>query len=229
MLFNWLKRLDPESSGIAEMERKFRRMLEDGRHVFDLACSAYLEGADARIVRDELVEADQGINKLEREIRRALIVHASVHGATEFPACLVLMSVTKDAERIGDYAKNILDVATFCPRTPDAPYHAHQLELKKIISAALVKTREIYDAQDSERAAAFIQETEELKDICDDKVEEILRIEGESEMVPAAAAATALCYRYFKRVVSHARNVATSLVVSVDRLDYFDESDETRE
>jgi phosphate uptake regulator len=223
-MFNWLKRLDPESSGIAEMERKFGRMLEDGRHCFDLACSAYLEGADAGIVREELIATDLGINKLEREIRRSLIVHATVHGATEFPACLILMSVTKDAERIGDYAKNILDVATHCPRAAGAPYHAHQLDLKMRISSALADTLEIYNAQDSERAAAFIQQTEDLKDECDDRVEEILRIRGENETGPADAAAAALSYRYLKRVVSHARNIATSIVVSVDRLDYYDES-----
>lgn len=227
-MFNWLKRLDPEASGIAEMERKFRRMIDDGRRCFDLACSAYLEGADAGIVRVDLVETDMGINKLEREIRRSLIVHATVHGATEFPSCLILMSVTKDAERIGDYAKNILDVATFCPATPESPYHAHLIDLRMRISASLADTREIYNAQDSERAAAFIQETEDLKDECDDKVEEILRARGESKLENSEAAGAALCYRYFKRTISHARNIATSLVVSVDRLDYFDESDETR-
>ena len=29
----------------------------------------------------------------------------------DVPACLVLMSVVKDAERIGDYCKNVLDAA----------------------------------------------------------------------------------------------------------------------
>ncbi len=227
-MFKWLKRMDPEASGIGEMDRKFGRMLEDGRHTFDLACSAYLEGADAKLVRAELVKTDMGINQLEREIRRELIVHATVHGASEFPAALIMMSLTKDAERIGDYAKNILDVATFRPKAQDAPYHAHMLDLKNRISAALADARLIYDSQDAERAAAFIDNSEILKDECDDKIEEILVAKGERNVEPAEPAATALCYRYFKRVISHARNVVTSLVVSVDRLDYYDESDETR-
>ncbi|MDF1699776.1 MAG: PhoU domain-containing protein [Planctomycetota bacterium] len=227
-MFKWLKRLDPEASSIGGMDRMFGRMLQDGRHVFDLACSAYLEGADASIVHADLVKTDQGINKLEREIRRALIVHATVHGVSEFPPCLVLMSVTKDAERIGDYAKNILDLATLRPKKPEAPYHAHLMGLKSRISSALADAHDIYDAQDAKRAAAFIESAEVIKDECDDKVEEILLHEGESSVGPAEPAATALCYRYFKRVISHARNVVTSLVVSVDRLDYYDESDETR-
>lgn len=227
-MFNWLKRLDPESSGIADMERKFGRMLDEGRHVFDLACSAYLEGADAEIVKDQLVKADQGINSMEREIRRALVVHATVHGVSEFPACLILMSVTKDAERIGDYAKNILDVALIRPKKPDAPFHAHMLDLKNRISGALADAHQIYDSQDADSAAAYIETCEVLKDDCDDKIDEILRSTNERAVEPAEPAGTALCYRYFKRVISHARNIVTSLIVSVDRLDYFDESDETR-
>lgn len=227
-MFKWLKRMDPEASAIGEMDRQFGRMLEDGRHTFDLACGAYLEGADAKLVRAELVKTDMGINQLEREIRRELIVHATVHGVSEFPAALIMMSLTKDAERIGDYAKNILDVATFRPKSPDAPYHAHMMELKNNISAALADARAIYDSQDAARAAAFIDNSEVLKDECDDKIEEILVAKGERNVEPAEPAATALCYRYFKRVISHARNVVTSLVVSVDRLDYYDESDETR-
>ena len=228
MFFKWLKRLDPESSGIGEMARQFGRMVDDGRHVFDIACSAYLEGADPKIVRGDLIKTDIGINKLEQEIRRALVIHATVHGASEFPACLILMSVTKDAERIGDYAKNILDLAMFRPKKAGTPYHAHMIDLKNRISAALTDTHAIYDSQDAERAAAFIENSEILKDECDDKIEEILTATGERSVEPADPAATALCYRYFKRVISHARNIVTSLVVSVDRLDYYDESDDTR-
>jgi phosphate uptake regulator len=33
-----------------------------------------------------------------------------------------------------------------------------------------------------------------------------------------------LCYRYFKRIVSHCRNVATSIFMPLDKIDYFDEN-----
>ena len=158
------------------MARQLGRMLDDGRRAFDLACSAYLHGAEHAKVLDALVKTDLGINSLEREIRRSLVVHATVHGVFEFPACLVLMSVTKDAEQ----------------------------------------------------AATFIEVSEELKDECDDRIDAILAATESRNVEPAEPAAAALCYRYFKRVTSHAGDVVTSLVVSVDRLDYFDESDETR-
>jgi len=38
-----------------------------------------------------------------------------------------------------------------------------------------------------------------------------------------AAAATALTYRYFKRIVSHSMNIITSVVMPFDKTDFFDE------
>ena len=38
----------------------------------------------------------------------------------------------------------------------------------------------------------------------------------------------ALLYRFLKRVTAHSLNVVSAVVMPVDRLDYFDEDDETR-
>jgi len=228
-MFRWLKKLDADDSGLAKIVREFERMLTNGRQVFDAATSAYLGAADASLVRPDLISTDQEINRLERQIRRAIIVHATVYGVSEFPACLVLMSITKDAERIGDYSKNILDLATFGPKPKGTPYFDQLLDLKSRISKMLQDTRELYEAQDSERAPAFIEVAEVLKDDCDDAVEKILRAHDAESVQPADPASTALCFRYYKRVISHARNIVTSIIVPVDRLDYFDESKDTRD
>jgi len=38
----------------------------------------------------------------------------------------------------------------------------------------------------------------------------------------------ALMYRYVKRVLAHATNVVTAIVMPIDKLDFFDEDKETR-
>lgn len=228
-MFKWLRKLDADDSGLARMLREFERMLDEGRQVFDVASRAYLGLADAEAVRADLVATDKEINSLERQIRREIVVHATVYGVTEFPACLVLMSITKDAERIGDESKNILDVATFRPKAKDAPYYDQLLRLREDVLEMLEETKSLYEAQDEERAPAFIERSEVLKDECDDAVEAILRSEEPERVVPSDPVGTALVFRYYKRVISHARNIVTSIVVPVDRLDYFDESEETRD
>jgi hypothetical protein len=73
-------------------------------------------------VNDDLRSTDQKVNQLEREIRRELAVHASVFGGIDTPAVLVYMSIVKDIERMGDYAKNLLDLALDGARTsPTCP------------------------------------------------------------------------------------------------------------
>jgi phosphate transport system protein len=96
-------------------------MLADDRVVFDLAMSILLDGVDWKSVRREIKATDQRVNEGEREIRRDLVVHASVVGAIDTPAILVYMSIVKDIERIGDYGKNLRDLgrtASTCPTSP---------------------------------------------------------------------------------------------------------------
>ena len=216
-MFDWLKGKNQEAEGLDAISRKFEQMLEDGRHVFDAAANTLLAGSDPDVVRADLFATDKRINKVEQEIRRALVVHGSVHGSFSLPELLVMMSLVKDAERIGDYAKNLFDLAV---HSRDAFVDAERAELvalKDRISRLLAKTRNTYDGQDEEAARRLLEECNRLEDECDAAVHRALVVEGRN------LAANVLAYRYFKRVVSHAANIVTSLVMPIDKLDFFDE------
>ena len=86
-------------------------MMANNRHSFYIATSALLSGSDPAVVGPDLHRTDLQVNEAQRAIRRELVVHASVHGTSQVPAILTYMSVDKDVERIGDYAKNIYDLA----------------------------------------------------------------------------------------------------------------------
>ena len=43
------------------------------------------------------------------------------------------------------------------------------------------------------------------------------------------AVARALCFRFLKRITAHVMNFLTSLVLPVDRLDYYDEAKDDRD
>ena len=223
-MFDWLKRLGPESSGTQSIMRNFGQMLEDGRHIFDAASNALLGGTDPAVIQDDLWATDKRINHTERKIRRKIVIHGAIHGARELPICLTMMSIVKDAERIGDYGKNIFDVAKEGVPIPE-PHHADLVDLKDTISRLLVKARNIYSSQNEDDARAFLTEADQLQTRCDDRLSELLK----SEASGAGLAASALTYRFFKRVVAHLLNVITSIVVPIDQLDYYDEAQETRD
>ena len=219
-MFDWLKTKNQETAGLEAIARKFEQMLEDGRHVFDAASNTLLGGSDPEVIRRDLFDTDKRINKVEQEIRRALVVHGAVHGSVSLPELLVMMSLVKDAERIGDYAKNIFDLAVHSRDAFSEDESAKLIVLKDQISRLLAKARNIYDKDDADAAKRFLQECDSIEDQCDGAVHRALGVEGSN------LAATVLTYRYFKRVVSHAANVVTSLIMPVDKLDFFDEPKE---
>ncbi len=52
------------------------------------------------------------MNKTERAVRREMLVHGTVRGAeVDHGLMLTYMAVAKDIERIGDYCKNIWNLA----------------------------------------------------------------------------------------------------------------------
>ena len=217
-MFEWISALRSQPSGLDEIMQYFEQMLEDGRHVFDAATNSLLGGTDPEIIKDDLWATDKRINSNERRIRRRLITHAAVHGRTEFPVCLALMSIVKDAERIGDFSKNIFDLSMIEAKIDDA-YKNDLVRIKDATSRLLAKSRNVYETQDPDGARAFIAECEEHQSHCESRVRELAIAEGTN------VAATAITYRYMKRVLAHSMNIITSVVMPLDRLDYYDEDE----
>ena len=216
-MLDWFQRKLPGSAGLEDITRKFEQMLEDGRHVFDAAANGLLGGTDPEVIRQDLFATDKRINATEMAIRRQLVVHGSVHGSLNLPELLVMMSLVKDAERIGDYAKNIFDLSVQGARFWNEEERQRLVAMKDQISKLLVRARNIYEEQDEAAAVKFLQDADGMEDTCDDGVRRLLKVEDRN------TAAAVLCWRYFKRVISHVANIVTSLVMPVDKLDFFDE------
>ncbi len=214
-MLRWLLRLGPESRGLSQIHERFLEMLVDGRHAFDAAANALLGGTDPEVIREDLFETDRRINRTEQAIRREIVVHGSIFGSATFPALLVMMSLVKDAERIGDYAKNLFDLAA--ARVVLGPEdRAALIKLKDRVSKLLVRGHGLFEDHDSDGARRFLDDVKALEDECDDAVMRLLAVSGRNK------AGEVLTYRYFKRVISHIGNIVTSLVVPLDKLDYFD-------
>jgi phosphate uptake regulator len=208
--------------GADRITEHFGRMLENGRHIFDAAANAFL-GGEPGDVRENLFATDKEINDLERMIRREIIVHCTSHGLSQLPGCLVMMSISKDAERIGDYCKNLFDLAVLQRKEKD-DYYTDLEQMKGTISDLLKEAQELYSLQDEDKARDFCRRADALADDCDEKLSDLTSPDPGTTQ----PALTALAYRYQKRIVAHLSNIVTSIFLPVDQLDYFDEDKETR-
>ena len=171
--------------------------------------------------RTRLFKRDVKINKLERRIRKQVIRHLSFPGnEPSVPYGLLLMSVVKDVERIGDYAKNLMEVVDL--RSEDLPSDDITGELKEIragIEESFAAAADVFTQSDRDRAVGLIAEGKSLAVRCDRLVERIARSDYDARATTAAV----LGARYYKRIGSHLTNVLTSVVMPLHKLDYYDE------
>ena len=194
-------------------------MLANDRHSFDLATSALLMGADPEAVGPHLRSTDRLVNEATREVRRLLVVHVSVHGASEVTPVLTYMSIVKDVERAGDYAKNIFDIAA---QGVDLSEDGDREELggyRDRISALITDASRTFGEGDVDHARELLTEGDAMLDDFDSRVDAYMR----STQPAAEAVPRALYYRYLKRITAHLMNMLTALTMPVDRLDYFHE------
>lgn len=206
------------------IETRVQKMLELDRFEFDLAMSALLGKVKAEDVNQRLRDADQKVNRLEREIRRELVVHASVFGGIQSPAVLVYMSVVKDIERVGDYAKNLLDLASDGADFTSAPDQAEWEQLSEEVSELITVAGEAFQKRDATRSRELRTRGDQLLDLFDERVSDLIRQEDPGpQAVPRA-----LAHRYLKRVVAHLMNLLSAVIMPLDRLDFFDEDPEDR-
>jgi len=223
MVLEFFKR--GSESQLEQTESKIGQMLGDARHSFDLAASAFLAGADPAVIGEDVHATDKRINAAERDVRRDLVVHVSVRSSgSDVPMILAYMAVAKDVERIGDYAKNIYDLADQGVDLSEADDLEQLASYRQRVSLLIAQTAQTFLDRATEEARSYVAEGDVLLKEYDDLINESLASERPSSYgVPRA-----LYFRYLKRVTAHLMNVLTALTMPVDQLAYFDENEEDR-
>ena len=171
--------------------------------------------------RTWVYKQDVKVNKLERTIRKQVIAHLSISGtAADLPYCLLLMSLVKDVERLGDYAKNLTEVVDFyAGPLPEDDMVVELREIRAGVETAFAATAEVFEESDMERAVELIQAGKDLAHRCDKLVETVAR----SDHNASTTTAVVLGARFYKRIGGHVLNVLSSVVMPLHKLDYYDE------
>ena len=97
----------------------FKKMIDNADEMFDLVCKRLLYNDPESPLRERVYSLDREINEAEKEIRRRILEHLSFNPKEDISLCLVLMSIVKDAERIGDYSKNLYEVSRLIEKEID--------------------------------------------------------------------------------------------------------------
>jgi phosphate uptake regulator len=206
---------------IEEMGRSFTGMLDlateltldAGRHFFD--------GPPTPEERTSVSKRDIELNKMERRLRKQVIVHLALgEGPRDAAYGLLLMSLVKDVERIGDYCKNISEVYDDGGGpVPDDDNAAELREIRAIVEETLSATAPVFSASNTEAALDLILKGREVNRRCDALVKRI----ATADYNAATTTTLVLGARYYKRIQSHLLNVLSGVVMPLHKLDYYDE------
>ncbi len=211
-------------SAIESVEQMLVTMLTDGHEVYTTATDALFGGGKSKETKREVRATDKGINQAQRDVRRELMLHAAVSESVDLPLVLSYMSVVKDAERIGDYAKNIYDIVRYGADFQGAPDRDVLNGYRQAVGDLILEAAAVFESRDEERAQQLVDKADGFLDEHDAAVKAAFNMDG---AVPDAVA-RALYFRYLKRITAHIMNLLTALVMPVDQLDYYDEDKEDR-
>lgn len=212
------------NTAIEAVEDMLVGMLRDGHDVYTAASDALFGGGKSKETKQEVRTTDRGINRAQRDVRRELMVHAAVSDAADLPLVLTYMSVVKDAERVGDNAKNIYDLVKYGADFDGHPEQETLTNYRQAVGDLILEAAGVFETRDDERAQQLVEKADRFLDEHDAEIKAAFRSEGEV----ADAVARALYFRYLKRITAHTMNLLTALVMPVDQLDYYDEAKEDR-
>jgi phosphate uptake regulator len=208
---------------LGPMGENFARML---KLTFEMTTSAgdiFFGDKHTADDRTRIYEQDVQVNQLERTIRKQVVAHLSLPGNTpDVPYCLLLMSLVKDVERIGDYAKNLSELVDIRSDPLPDDEIVHELKaMRKGVEPAFQSASEIFASSDTERAIQFIRQGRDLAHRADSLLQRTAYANNDSSTTTVLI----LAARYYKRIGGHVLNILSSVVMPLHKVDYYDENE----
>ena len=195
-------------------------MLEIDREMFTQSIKA-LRTSDSAEIPIDIYAMDKKINSFEMDVRRKVATHLVVANSQDIGPGLVLTSVVIDIERIGDYTKNIYDLAVTHPKK----LYVESIEdrVASIENSTINYFNDTIDAfknQDVDKARVLMTSYKDnISKESQNLVEDI--ISGKiSDLSVSQSASIVLYARYLKRIAAHSRNLISSVVNPFERIGY---------
>jgi len=204
------------------MDRAYKRSFE----MLDITQAMYLEAKESLRNRDDnevdlkVKETDKEVNSYEREVRRMVFNHLAISGTADLPSGLGLICIIVDIERIGDYAKNMVELALEHPgRLHGGEFETKISRIEEALGDNFIQTKRCFEKGDADLALGLLEKYAWVNDVCDEIAVAVIK-ERDKNIMPGDAAALALYTRWLKRINSHLRNITTSVVNPFDRIGF---------
>ena len=209
------------SPQISELSSQFKEMLAIAEKMVLEASKLYWDNEPAPERVQALREHDVEVNKLERAIRKKAATHLTVSARHDVPYALLMMSLVKDVERLGDYAKNLSEASQIVNTPlPDDDLTGELRDIRDSVENFAKEAANVLDDSDVQRASKLTSEGRTVAKRCDALLSKL----AASDYSPGNVVKLTLGTRYYKRIDAHLLNLISSLIMPLHKLDYFDET-----
>lgn len=205
----------------------YSQALRECHEMLDITLRMYLASVDSLRRKDtadvtlDVYATDQIINAFERDVRRKIMTHLAISGTRDLAAGLVLVAIVVDIERIGDYAKNIYDLAVHHPaRLAAGSMEETILEIENTVTGVFTRAVTCFKHADIALARELMTTYKAgISRRCDELT--FRMVAGQClDLSASEQVSVALYLRFLKRIGAHSRNMITSVVNPFERLGY---------
>tara|TARA_Y100000814_G_scaffold56439_1_gene35004 strand:- start:1620 stop:2285 length:666 start_codon:yes stop_codon:yes gene_type:complete len=195
-------------------------MLDIDKEMFNESINT-LRNSDTADIPIDIYAMDRKINEFERDVRRKVMTHLAISGREDLGSGLILVSVVIDIERIGDYTKNIYDLACEHPKRLNAGSYEDKLaSIESATKDFLNNAIEVFKNQDIDSARKLMMDYKtDISSTSSEIVNDIVSGRN-NDFSPEQAGALCLYARYLKRIAAHSRNLVSSIVNPFERIGY---------
>ena len=204
------------------MDRAFQRSYD----MLDLTYKMYLQAKE--VLRNtehtelefDISDEDIEVNKYQREVRKDVFNHLVLTDGEQLSSGLVLVSIVIDIERIGDFTKNIVEIAQSHPqRLHGGKFEDDLLRIEDAVDDNFKRTIDVFKTSDEVAARKLIKEYKWVPRVSDKILMDLVK-QTDPSITSGSAAALALYFRALKRIHAHLRNVTTSVVNPFHRIGF---------
>lgn len=194
-------------------------MLESTYEMFNASVTS-LRLSDGGRIEIDIYEKDQVVNKYEQEVRRKVLKHLAITGGANMIPGLILTSIVIDIERIGDYTKNIMELAIAHPKKLQAgPLEADIVRIETNAARLFEGVVPALKRSDRKAAVRLMEDSLWMIGKCDQIISTLTKTEVQS-LKPPEAVSLALYVRYLKRVTAHLRNILSGIVNPFEQIGF---------
>ena len=220
--FREIHELWKRDNSLAQALKVSNGMLEQTHGMFRQSIMLLRTGKAAE-TKLSIYDEDRIINERQIEVRRKILHYLAVTGTVNLVPGLVLISIIISVERIGDYTKNITELAAAQPgKLSCGSFETEICELEKTVERLFREVGPILMSSNRQAARRLWGDCTLFRRRADDLISELIK--GADETLSRGQTATiALYVRYLKRIGAHLLNILSSVVNPFERIGYQEE------